>query len=296
MPLPDYSPRSDSFGNWYFGGFQMDSQVESGYGAGTQLTPTLSDWQTFIETALGVGNWATDASNNDYFIFSNPWETYSTASTTEYRFSNRIQSNRAYLNTKLSGTATSATYKSGSVTMYGSGICTFAVVNQYGAWFVSASNSSSVVGALSTTITSTYYGWVKDPVFPTDTAERIRNCVVGQIYSANAAGATTLNTTLNANSVITCQVANPDANITDLVVLDSAFPNLAIGSLHNSLFYPGTGLTIGQIYRIPPEQDPDGNTEQNIWLCAGQLTGWNGTNSVNNAGYKLIRVWSNNIA
>jgi hypothetical protein len=309
MPLPDYSPRSDSFGNWYFGGFQLDSQVEAGYGANINLVATVSDWETYLDAALGSTNWTniapTTTTANWYFRFANPWEpSTDTMSHLNYRFWHSVQYNRNYLNTKLSGTPNGGTYGGSGFAPYGTGFCIFAVANLYGLWIVRAQNSTNL-GQLTSSVNSTYYGWVKDPVFPTNTSDRIRNCVTGQgignsggvsssFLSCSGEGTVAL-TPVVTNSVITCQTSTPNANVTDLCVLDPAVSYLNIGSLHNSLFYPGTGLTVGQIYRIPPASDPDGNTEQNIWLCAGQVYGWNGSAGTTNAGYKLIRVWSNNI-
>jgi hypothetical protein len=298
MPLPDYSPRSDSFGNWYYGGFQMDSQVEAGYGANHTTAPTQADWETFLTAALGAENWT--LSGYYYLRFANPYEEQSgVTSNSNYRF--YMYGSQIRFNTRPSTGTPVVLTTAGiiSTTLYNSSFIPFAVANQYGMWY-----GYGVAGATSGTVGSVYsayMGWVKDPVFPTNTSERYRNLVAGTFTNdlntsiASIAPATTSSTKPVFNSSITCSITTPGANVSDLCVLDPANNYLNIGSLYNSLFYPGTELTVGQIYRIPPASDPDGNTEQNIWLCAGQVYGWNGSTGAANAGYKLIRVWSNNI-
>jgi hypothetical protein len=298
MPLPDYSPRSDSFGNWYYGGFQKDSQAESGYGANHTIGPSEDSFQTFLNAALG-SNWIKSGSYY-YIIFSNPYEERTVpVSTTNYRFN--LYSTSISMNTQpVSDTATTFGVSSLNIsTFFSATSISFAVANQYGMWLC-YSNKGTVAGTLGTSISSTYFGWVKDPVFPINTSDRYRNLVAGTFTAGTnselvaAPGTTSFNYAV-LNSAITCSVATPGANVSDMCVLDASNNYLNIGSLYNSLFYPGTGLTVGQIYRIPPASDPDGNTEQNIWLCAGQVYGWNGSAGTTNAGYKLIRVWSNNI-
>jgi hypothetical protein len=302
MPLPSYAPRSDNFGNWYFGGFQMDSQVEVGYGAGTALTATQAEFNTFLNSALGSANWV-NSGNNYYYRFANSYEPLTgTISTTQnYRFSHSGQT--LSLNTTPSSTPVLINNGCSFApqTLWLSGYCGYAVANQYGMWVVYGIKSTS--GTLGTAVGACYYGWAKNPVFPTNTTERVRNLILGEgsgntsqtFLSTRAASTTDSPTNCITNSVISCQVSTPGANTTDLSVLDPLNSYLNIGSLYNSVFYPGSNLTLGRLYRIPPNKDPDGNTEQNIWLCAGQVYGWNGSSGVANAGYKLIRVWSNNI-
>lgn len=300
MPLPDYSPRSDSFGNWYFGGFQMDNQVEAGYGAATGLTATQSQFDAFLTSAFGASNWA--RSSTFYYFrppYANETLTGTVSTSANYRFGNVNGSGQ--LNTSISGISNITTNVTFPSSLWNSSNCAYAVANSQGIWMLSAAKSTS--GTLTTTVSSSYFGWVKDPVFPTNTDDRVRNAIIGSgtnatgssFIATKAANSTGALTNCFTNSVITCSTSTPGANVTDLCVLDSQTSYLNIGSLPNALFYPGSGLTPGQIYRIPPEQDPDGNTEQNIWLCAEQVYGWNGSAGATNAGYKLIRVWSNNI-
>jgi hypothetical protein len=300
MPLPSYIPRSDSFGNWYFGGFQVDSAVETGYGAGTALNQTQAEFDTFLNSALGSANWFRDTQT--YFLrFANSYEQLAgnVSAAENWRCSNNFVNTFGRINTAPTGAPISLSVANvlNWVGLWSSLNCAFAVANQYGIWVCTAGKGNS--GSLTTVVQSMYLGWAKDPVFPTNTTERIRNFLLGtgisSFVATRAPSNTTLPTNCVTNSVITCNVATPGANITDLCVLDPLNNYLNIGSLYNAVFYPGAGLTIGQIYRIPPAQDPDGNTEQNIWLCAGQVYGWNGSAGVANAGYKLIRVWSNNI-
>lgn len=303
MPLPDYSPRSDSFGNWYFGGFQVDSSVEVGYGAGTQLSQTQSEFNTFLNSALGVGNWS-NSTNAYSFRFNNTYEqlTGTVTQSANHRFN--VGTGTIWgMNTSPTG-RTMMTEQAFSINrLWGNQSCAYAVANQYGMWICYASNGSTA-GTLSTSVFSLYIGWAKDPVFPTNTTERVRNLIMGAGTTASAnnsfvvtgaASSSTNKENCYTNSVISCSIATPGANVSDLCVLNSNQSYLNIGSAYNALFYPGSDLTVGQTYRIPPADDPDGNTEQNIWLCAGQVYGWNGSAGVANAGYKLIRVWSNNI-
>lgn len=305
MPLPNYNTRSDSFGNYYFGGFQVDSQIEAGYGVGTDINATQAEWETFLNNAIGSSNWTksgTGATTDYYFRFANPWEplTGTISTTANYRFSwmGSAGNKDVRLNTSFSSTPVNITRIGVNHSFFyaNSGYASFAVANQYGMWISAMTKGTS--GALSATnAASVYLGWVKDPVFPTNTTERIRNCVIGgntNFGCSRAVGSTTLGV-VSANNVITCQTSTPGANVTDLCFIDTNTSNLNIGSAHNALVYPGS-LTAGQIYRIPPASDPDGNNEQNIWLCTGTSQfAFNGTTSANATSSRLIRVWSNNI-
>ena len=300
MPLPSYIPRSDSFGNWYFGGFQMDSQVEVGYGAATAITATQSQWNTFLNSALGSSNWVNNA-NDYYYRFANSYEPLTgTISTTQnYRFVHTSPSTIAYLNTSLTSTPVLLGVSTflNPQTLWTTGFCGYAVANQYGMWVMYGQNSTP--GTLTTNTNAIYFGWVKNPVFPTNTPDRVRNLVVGSgqgvgsrfFIGTRAPNVNTLQSIFYSNNTISCQTPTPGANTTDISILDPNVSNLNIGSLYNAVYYPGTGLTVGRLYKIPASQDPDGNTEQNIWLCAGALRISTGVD----AGFKLIRVWSNNI-
>lgn len=311
MPLPNYNTRSDSFGNYYFGGFQVDSQVEVGYGAGTSIAATQTEWETFLTTALGASNWTktgTGSSTDYYFRFANAWEplTNAISTTANYRFSWMGSTLNAdvRLNTATTGTPVNISRNGTSLgNMFGNtGYVSFAVANQYGMW-IAALRKGTTPGTLGTTAeVCSYFGWVKDPVFPTNTNDRIRNCIIGGSPATNSsficsrANATTTTGTVSVNNVITCQTSTPGANVTDLCFIDTNSSNLNIGSAYNALIYPGS-LTIGQIYRIPPASDPDGNTEQNIWLCTSSThLAFNGATSANANCSRLIRVWSNNIS
>lgn len=307
MPLPSYSVRTDSFGNYYFGGFQMDSAVEAGYGANTTLAPTQSEWNAFLTAALGSTNWSNPAGNDYYLRVPSSYEAQTGAvSASNYRFANVSRPGFGdpilQLNSAVSGGQSIIDLISADgffANMYSASTVPFAVANQHSLWVAWSGRGT---GTLTTAARSMYFGWAKDPVFPVNTPERVRNLVCGRgtstalnsFVSPVASGSTTPSYNFT-NSVITCSVSTPGANTSDLCFLNSNYSYLNTGSAHNAVFVPGTGLTLGQIYRIPPAQDPDGNTEQNIWLCAGQVYGWNGSAGVANAGYKLIRVWSNNI-
>lgn len=303
MPLPSYAPRSDSFGNWYFGGFQVDSSVEPGYGAGTSLTPTQSDFNTFLNSALGSTSWSNSTTAYS-FRFNNSYEqlTGTVTQSANHRFN--VGTGTIWgMNTSPTGRVMMTEGAFGISNLWAANRCSYAVANQYGMWICYANNGASA-GTLSTSVFSLYIGWAKDPVFPTNTTERVRNLVMGAGTAASGSGAFVVTGAADSsgnkqecftNSVISCSVSTPGANVSDLCFLNSDQSYLNIGSAYNAVFCPGSGLTVGQIYRIPPSSDPDGNTEQNIWLCAGQVYGWNGSAGVANAGYKLIRVWSNNI-
>jgi hypothetical protein len=297
MPLPDYSIRSDSFGNYYLGGFQMDSQVELGYGTAS-VAGTLADFEALLTAAFGATGWATGGTGLYYIRPPVGYDPQTGAvSSTNYRFST---TNPGRLNSTLTGGTTDVSSTNTNVTtVFSTGSRQYAVANSKGIWFVGMPSGGG--GELSATGGSAYYmGWVDDPVFPTNTVDRIRNAVLGVprfVPGLRSAGAEN-STVAQANypsSVITCAVSTPGANVSDVVSINVNSSNLALGKIPNSVFYPGTGLTIGRIYRIPPEQDPDGNTEQNIWLCTSQSGGWDGTSAGTNRGYLLIRVWSNNI-
>lgn len=279
----------------------MDSQVESGYGAGTQISATRSNFDTFLTTGLGASN-VNIATNEIYFKFSNPWEliTGATGAGSNYRFRLSNLFELAYFNSSPSGVVNS----SGNILFqfgpfFSSSLCQYGVINQYGMWLINApKGSAGTIGSP----TAFYFGWVKNPVFPTNTSERLRNIVWGRgtnnsntrFTCCRATGTTTVGVCATATT-ISCQSPTPGANVTDLVVVDTNTSNLAIGSLHNSLVYNGA-LTPGQIYRIPPSDDPDGNNEQNIWLCVyNSILGFDGSTSVTRAASILIRVWSNNI-
>lgn len=303
MSLPSYIPRSDNFGNWYFGGFQVDSIVEVGYGAATALNQTQAEWEAFLTAALG-SNWAktgTGTSTNYYFRFAaNGWEPLSGAvsSTENYRFS--WVSSSFLLNTVATGTPVTISQSNGSLLKTnlfgGTSYSAFAVANAQGIWIATAAKST--FGTLGNTISS-YLGWVNNPVFPTNTNDRVRNCVIGGAQSSGFLCSRTPDSTVpgavSVNNVIGCEIPTTGANITDLTFIDTNTNNLAIGTAPNALVFPGS-LTTGQLYRIPPAIDPSGNTEQNIWLCTSVVNfAFNGSTSAGANSSRLIRVWSNNI-
>lgn len=310
MPLPSYIPRSDSFGNWYFGGFQMDSIVESGYGAATSINATQAEFETFLNSALGSSNWTksgTGLSTDYYFRFANPWEplTGTISTTSNYRFSwmGSTSNDDIRLNTALTATPVNIS-RNGVVlgSFFNNANCPFVVANAYGMWISHATKGTNA-GELDTAVGgSMYLGWVKDPVFPTNTNERIRNCVIGQgqnngfsSFLCSRSENSTTSGLVSVNNPITCQVSTPGANVTDAIAIDTNSSNLALGRLHNCLILP-TSLTIGRLYRIPPASDPDGNTQQNIWLCVSRNHfAFDGTTSALGTQSRLIRVWSNNI-
>jgi hypothetical protein len=305
--LPSYIPRTDSFGNTYFGGFQVDNAVEVGYGVGTLITPTEAQLQTFFTAAFGAANWVKGGSVY-YFRFANEFEplTGPISSSANYRFSwdTTAGGGTIYLNTALTGTpvnmSTSPNLLLANITS--STYSTYAVANAYGMWLLAASEDAANPGQLSssTEMNVFYMGWLKDGVFPTP--DRIRNCVIGgnlnngsnSIRCSRAPG-TTLSGLVSLNNVITCESATPGANITDAVAIDTNTSNLALGKLHNCLVTPNA-LIRGRLYRIPSSADPDGNTEQNIWLCVRPSAfAFNGTSSAVDTQSILVRVWSNQI-
>lgn len=306
MPFPSYIPRSDSFGNWYFGGFQVDTLAEVGYGVNTNLSPTQAQFDVFLDAALGSTNWARSG-NDYYFKFANPWETLTGTTTTasNYRFSILADPPGDYVifNTSISGVTAANNYISFDIaSLYNYGNNAFCVANQYGMWLCIAPDGSTA-NTLSAGVQAFYLGWLKDPVFPVNTNDRIRNIVYGRgtnttstwFMSARAPGVTTDMSACAINSVLTCQVSTPGANVSDVVIIDTNVSNLALGSVHNAVLTT-TSRTVGAIYRIPPAQDPDGNTEQNLWLCVnGDIRGFNGSSILSESRSILIRVWSNNI-
>lgn len=306
MPFPSYIPRSDSFGNWYFGGFQVDTSSEVGIGANTNLTATQDQFDAFLDAALGTTNW-TRSGNDYYFKFANPWETLTetTTTTSNYRFAvkSQLPGNPVFFNTSISGMSAAQTPHSYEMSdLYDSGHNTFCVANQYGMWICRAYDGSTA-NVLSTNCSAFYLGWLKDPVFPVNTDDRVRNIICGTggnststwFQCTQVPNVTTNISACAVNSVLTCEVNTPSANVSDVVVIDTNASNLALGKVHNAVLST-SALTVGSIYRIPPEQDPDSNTEQNLWLCTNnQIRGWNGSTISGESRSILIRVWSNNI-
>ena len=85
-----------------------------------------------------------------------------------------------------------------------------------------------------------------------------------------------------ANYPVSCQVATPGANTTELYLRDNIAPNKAIGYVPN-LLKTSLQIPIGQIYRNTGI-DPDGSN-MNTWICVGN---W-GSERL------LMRVWASGL-
>jgi hypothetical protein len=305
MPLPNYNIRSDSFGNYYLGGFQLDSYIEAGYGTGASITCTSTDWTNFLTSAWGSTNWA---SSGGYYYLRPPstFEPFtsqvSSSANWRYRLQEFSGSWYGSLNSSLTGVTVCDTSLGipSSNGLFNSGNCAYGVANSHS--LILACVDKGNAGILGTSSNMVYLGWLKDSLFATNDVERIRNFVSGKIVNENtglenANGPNdTTRRVLGVGSTITCSVSTPGANVSDVVPICQSVNNLALGKMHNLVVYNGT-LTIGQLYKIPAAQDPDGNTEQNIWLCVrDSIYGYNGSTYSSTSGKSiLMRVWSSNI-
>ena len=97
----------------------------------------------------------------------------------------------------------------------------------------------------------------------------------------------TLTSVSTQNPTLSCSVATPGANSTDVIIRDSSAPNNYIGKLWNMMVLPSTAV-VGKIYRntgIDPDTGQVETDQKAYWMCVGS---W-GTDKIG------MRVWTENL-
>jgi hypothetical protein len=139
---------------------------------------------------------------------------------------------------------------------------TYAIINSYSLIYCSFNSTFTTIRKF------VYLGWLREPSY-TGTSVGVRGLaclynmqgisISGYVSptAENATGATTLSTADNAitNPAITCSIATPGADWSDIVIRDNSAPNNAIGKLYNCISVPNS-FTVGQIIKntgVDPE-------------------------------------------
>lgn len=163
----------------------------------------------------------------------------------------------------------------------------FAVVNNYGIALRACVNNT-LTGLTHDTSGFMYQGWLKDGVYAG--SQYPRNYVgygVATFARVTQELLTTKTNLMVQNPALSCSIATPGANSTDIIVRDSTAPNNYIGKLWNMMVLPSTAV-VGKIYKntgIDPDTGVVETDQKAFWLCIGT---W-GTDKIG------MRVWTDNI-
>lgn len=164
----------------------------------------------------------------------------------------------------------------------------YAILNDY---------SLSVFGYRPGKVSPSFFsvGWLKDPQY--SGAQFPRNFYrLGQRWSTpftlyseriTQENLTSKTGMITQNPSLSCSVATPGADSTDVILQDSTTPNNYIGKLWNMMILPSTAV-VGKIYKntgIDPDTGQIETDQKAFWMCVGT---W-GTDKIG------MRVWTENI-
>jgi hypothetical protein len=161
----------------------------------------------------------------------------------------------------------------------------FGVVNNYSICIKAFANNQVDT---SEPYTMGYQGWLKEGVY--SGLQYPRNYVFWDLTASQRVAQENLTTATNVsrqNPTLSCSVATPSANSTDVIIRDSTAPNNYIGKLWNMMILPSTAV-VGKIYRntgIDPDTGQVETDQKAYWMCVGT---W-GTDKIG------MRVWTDNL-
>ena len=269
----------DSAGNTYWG--YIDSVLGNQH-----ITLTNAEVINFLAAAYGLNtnkwNGSSDngATNLTYGLrFPVAWETKTGAISGSFSAGSGVSTIRCGINfwTGQYGFCSNNTTGLNWISSYSFSYASapspsfrYMLVNDYSYIFVNVGGGSNGRNTQGFVL---YMGWLKNPGYPGNQYPRnfaymLNSTSALRATLVNATGTTNFSTAANSitNPTITCEVATPGADATDIIFRDDTSPNNAIGKPYNMISLPSS-FTVGNIY-TNNGVDPDGG-DNNKWLCVG---------------------------